>query len=405
MKSENPGNQPPGSGFEYVGSGIPEKEKKPEGTFQGVPYPRGNSTTNLFSILVFALCFLLALYLLPSIASQVSYSLTRGSEKAKVEAAKKILSKYQTVESQVPWVVKRTSPSVVGIQQIGPVQIQDDVVEDVVGIGSGVIVDADGYILTNYHVIAGTHKYVVLLSDGRRTEDVRLIGFDRKTDLAVLKIGLKDLTPMPWGDSDSLEVGEPVLAIGSPYGLSRTVTQGIISAKERYTQDFGTDPEHSAQEYLQTDAAVNPGNSGGPLVNMRGEMIGINTAIVGESYRGISFAIPSALARKVYEEIRKNGRVAYGMLGIQFSYNEGKRVSGAEIAKVYPNFPADKAGIKPGDIITHWNGMEVRDYKQLNHAILFTKPGTKIKVTVLRNGEKLDFEVTVAQRPVISKNP
>ena len=282
MKSENPGNQPPGSGFEYVGSGIPEKEKKPEGTFQGVPYPRGNSTTNLFSILVFALCFLLALYLLPSIASQVSYSLTRGSEKAKVEAAKKILSKYQTVESQVPWVVKRTSPSVVGIQQIGPVQIQDDVVEDVVGIGSGVIVDADGYILTNYHVIAGTHKYVVLLSDGRRTEDVRLIGFDRKTDLAVLKIGLKDLTPMPWGDSDSLEVGEPVLAIGSPYGLSRTVTQGIISAKERYTQDFGTDPEHSAQEYLQTDAAVNPGNSGGALVNMRGEMIGIFQAAMIE---------------------------------------------------------------------------------------------------------------------------
>ena len=410
-------------GYEYLGTiepmsavGTPTPETPtaktlmPDKVDTEKPVPQGkvSSHTSFLAILMFVLCFLLALYLVPTIAGQISYSLTRGSERAKAEVARELLTEFPDTGRLIPWVAKMASPSVVSVQAIGDVMKDDVPYKGVpIGQGSGFIVDEKGYIVTNYHVIAGSNIYRVSLSDGRQTENVRRVGYDPVTDMAVLKINLSDLTPISWGDSSSLEVGESVLAIGSPFSFANTVTYGIVSAKERYAQDYGASGRMQTQEYLQTDVAVNPGNSGGPLINMRGEVVGINTAIVGEAYLGICFAIPSDLAKRVYEEIREKGKVSYGLLGIEMSPqrvsepdDEGNRSLGVRIQGVQPGLPAEKAGMKPGDVITNWNGIEIRDYVQLNHSILFTPPGTTVKVTCLRDKKPIEFEVTVAQRPV-----
>ncbi|MDR1494214.1 MAG: trypsin-like peptidase domain-containing protein [Planctomycetaceae bacterium] len=359
---------------------------------------------NTFSILLIVFCFLLVLYLIPEVASQLVYQMTRGSERAKAETAAKLLKEFPAPETRIPWVVKKAGPSVVSIQPISRVITNNRKIFDAfTGLGSGIIVDKEGYIITNYHVVRAENRFQVTLSDGRSTQNVRFVGGDPGIDLAVLKIDIADLTPMEWGDSTALAVGEPVLAIGNPYGFSNTVTYGIISAKERYTRDFNDSNKREPQEYLQTDAAVNPGNSGGPLVNMQGEMVGINTAIFGETYLGICFSIPSALAKKVYEEIRKKGKLSFGLLGVQLgdsSLNTEGRAIGVVIDGVMPGYPAEKAGIQPGDVITNWNGTEIHEAIQLNHAILFTSPGAHVKVACLRDGKRIEFEVTVAKRPV-----
>jgi len=405
-----------GLGYEFLGTAEPANVPPADGS---PPLPAEQQTrqvpiivrTSTLSILLFVLCFLLALYLIPNIAAQISYSLTRGSERAKAEVATELLEQFPDQRQLIPWVVKKAGPSVVSIQVIGPVRQDTDhgttVTRNVpIGQGSGVIVDKDGYIVTNFHVIRDSRTYRISLTDGRETDNVRLVGIDPNTDLAVLKINLPELTPIAWGDSNSLEVGESVLAIGSPYSFANTVTCGIISAKERYAQDFDAPNNMIPQEYLQTDAAVNPGNSGGPLINMQGEVIGINTMILGETYRGICFAIPSTLAKRVYEELREKGRISYGILGIQMSPeritapgDEGNRPIGVKITEIMPGWPAEKAGMLSGDIITKWNDIDIHDYVQLNHTILFTPPGTKVKVTCLRNKTPVEFEVTVAQRP------
>lgn len=259
---------------------------------------------------VFALCFLLILSLLPIVGERWAYSKQRGIERAKYEAAKKFLDEHpeSSGEGRIPYVVKLVGPSVVGIKTnifsrgfFGDTQIS-------LGEGSGVIVDAAGLIITNYHVIAPEGRLVdgveIFLSDGRSVASpVSVVGFDRDVDVAVLKINAPNLVPIKWGDSDALEVGDPVLALGNPYGLTKTVTEGIVSAKERFiVNDKGV----VTQEFLQTDAAVNPGNSGGALVNDRGELVGINTAIYGSQYQGISFALPSRRVREVFVRIMHN---------------------------------------------------------------------------------------------------
>jgi len=403
-----------GLGYEYLGTSEPANIPLADGPS---PISAEQQTrqvpiivrTSMLSILLFVLCFLLALYLIPNIAEQISFSLTRGSERAKAEVAAELLKQFPDQRQLIPWVVKKAGPSVVSIQVIGNRQNtgERNVIRNVpVGQGSGVIVDKDGYIVTNFHVIRESRTYRVSLTDGRETDNVRLVGIDRNTDLAVLKINLGELTPIAWGDSNRLEVGESVLAIGSPYSFANTVTCGIISAKERYAQDFDAPNSMRPQEYLQTDAAVNPGNSGGPLINMQGKVIGINTMILGETNRGICFAIPSTLAKRVYEELREKGRISYGILGIQMSpermtdpNDEGNRPIGVKILEIMPGMPAEKAGMLSGDIITKWNDTDIHDYVQLNHTILFTPPGTKVKVICLRNKTPVEFEVTVAQRP------
>lgn len=256
--------------------------------------------------LILALCVLLALALLPSLAEHWAYSSTRGAERARMEAAEEFLTAHpDSLENlRVAYVAKLVSPSVVGVKTN---TIQTDFFGSSVaqGQGSGVIVDPSGMIVTNFHVICEQGRLVdgveIVLSDGRVVSDgIRLIGFDEKLDVAVLKINVDNLKAVEWGDSDRLEVGDSVLALGNPYGLAHTVTKGIVSAKERFVYD---ERGVVSQEFLQTDAAVNPGNSGGALVDEQGRLVGINTAIFGQQYQGISFALPVKRVRAVYDEI------------------------------------------------------------------------------------------------------
>lgn len=273
------------------------------------------------------------------------------------------------------------------------------------GIGSGVIVREDGYILTNNHVVEGADELVVKLSDGREFE-AETVGTDPETDLAVLKIEAKDLQAASLGDSDAIQVGDWVLAMGSPFELAQTVTAGIISAKNRVQGIVGGGG--GFEDFLQTDAAINPGNSGGPLVNLRGEVVGINTAILSRSggYNGIGFAIPSGLARPVMESIIESGSVRRGFLGAQLSeipdevaeeLNISGR-SGAYIREVLPGQPAAKGGLKGGDIVQSINGRPIRNWSQFRNLIASQGPGSVVKMEVLRDGKKADLEITLGER-------
>jgi serine protease Do len=210
---------------------------------------------------------------------------------------------------------------------------------------------------------------------------------------------------MPWGDSDQLEVGDSVLAIGSPYGLFHTVTSGIISAKERYN---ALEDGPTFQEFLQTDAAVNPGSSGGPLVDMEGRLVGINTAIYGEAYQGISFSIPSRVAKTVYEQIRETGEVTHGWLGVlsaplpeKMAREHGlEKTTGVLMVEVLPGSPAQKAGLRNYDIVMKWNDIPVHSPADLTHAALLSSPGSEVQLKVIRDGKPIDLEVVVGRRPV-----
>lgn len=275
------------------------------------------------------------------------------------------------------------------------------------GQGSGVIVDSDGHIVTNRHVVAESAKIDVVLSDGRHRA-ARVIGLDELTDIAVLKIDADGLMPAEWGDSDQVDVGALVWAVGSPFGLERSVTSGILSAKHRASV-AGT----PFQDLMQTDAAVNPGNSGGPLVDTLGRVIGINTAIVGPSYQGVSFAIPSRVAHRVYDDLRTRGEVSHGWLGVELApvFEDGAGggavpAKGARVRRLTPDppgavSPARAAGMEPGDIILAWDGKPVGSTGDLIAVVSQTPVGRSVPVRLLRMGQEVTLEVTVGQRPVI----
>ena len=268
------------------------------------------------TFLIFAFLFLTGLAVAPSLAERIALGINRGAEQAKLEAAREFLAENPGAvgRARIPYVAKLAAPSVVGVKTNRFERTFFGGVAQAEGQGSGVIVDADGFVITNFHVICENGRLVdgveLVLSDGRTVSNgITLIGFDEALDVAVLKIEEPNLTPIAWGDSDALEVGDAVIALGNPYGLAQTVTEGIVSAKERFIlNENGV----ATQEFLQTDAAINPGNSGGALVDERGELVGINTAIYGERYQGISFALPSARVREVYEEIARSYRANYG---------------------------------------------------------------------------------------------
>ena len=268
------------------------------------------------------------------------------------------------------------------------------------GLGSGVIVREDGYILTNNHVVKGASVLEIVLSDDRKLE-AKVIGTDERTDLAVLKIDAVGLVAAKLGNSGLMEVGDWVIAIGSPFGLTQTVTAGIVSATNR--NDQGITPYDS---FIQTDAAINPGNSGGPLLNLRGEVIGINTAIASRSggYNGICFAVPSSTAQRVLDELIAKGRVTRGVIGIRpatLTPQLAERLSlpaetrGALVESVNKNMPADKAGIKKGDVITAINGAPIVSDASMRRAVGETKPGTRVKILLLRDGKSTEVFVIV----------
>ncbi len=269
------------------------------------------------------------------------------------------------------------------------------------GLGSGMIMDPRGYILTNHHVVGGATQIEVVLSDGRRFPG-KLVGTDPKTDLAVIHISARDPLPhVVFGDSDKIEVGEWVVAIGHPRGLDQTVTQGIISAKHRRGI---TDP-NSYQDFLQTDAAINPGNSGGPLLNLKGEVIGVNAVIVSESggFEGIGFTIPSDIAQHVAKALIAHGKVERGWLGVSIKdltpdeakalHAEGEK--GALIAEVVKGGPAEKAGLRKKDLLILYNGKKILDASALRNEVANTAIGQEAKVTFLREGKRYEAVVKI----------
>jgi serine protease DegS len=314
--------------------------------------------------------------------------------------------------------VERASPAVVNIYTARLVteRIQPNAIEELFGdarpryrqrleqsLGSGVIVDSAAHVITNHHVIASADLIRAQLADGR-IANARIVGRDPDTDLAILQLDLKkDVPVMPLGDSDRLRVGDIVLAIGNPVGLSQTVTQGIVSATGRAQLGVAT-----YENFIQTDAPINLGNSGGALINANGELVGINTAVLAKNLgvEGIGFAIPVNLARGVMKEILTKGRVVRGWIGIvpaDIDQIEARRFNlpqaGVVVAKLYVGSPAAQVGLEPRDIILTVNGAKVTSAQDTLTRIAIAKPGDKVKVTGLRGTEKFSSEVEVTERP------
>jgi S1-C subfamily serine protease len=377
----------------------------------------GRNTNRLTLFLVALAVLLLLRFFVPYFAERIQYAITRGRERAEAEVAAEMLPELplRSLSKAYQLVAKRVGPSVVHINVRGVVEghTRDELdflfggrQPESQGQGSGVIVDEAGFIVTNNHVVAMATKIEVSLTDGR-VLDAQIVGTDALTDLAVLQVSASGLTAAQWSNSDELEVGELVWAVGSPFGLEQSITFGILSAKNRESQ-IGT----AWQNFLQTDAAVNPGNSGGPLVDALGRVVGINTAIFGESYQGIGFAIPSSIAQRVYQKIRAEGHVARGWLGVQpgdvtpqraeefgWPVDYGAYVHAVVGSRRNPS-PAQRAGLKPGDIIIQWNGQKVPDAGTLTRLVAGTELGTDVEAVLFREGREMTLMVHVEMRQV-----
>ncbi len=395
---------------------LPAKPVKPAGRTKR---EAGGGSNLVVARLIWLMSVLLILlvvkYIVPDIAEEYYYASTQGRLRAEYETSGEALAhqplRQLTLASQM--VARRAGPSVVHIQAVTSGRVNTDEASHLFGPhsresegqGSGVIVDTEGYILTNRHVIAGARSIQVTLGDDRQIP-AEVIGVDAPTDLAVLKIDAGNLIAVEWGDSEEVQVGALVWAVGSPFGLHQSVTSGILSAKNR-----GQKAGNIYQDFLQSDAAVNPGNSGGPLVDDRGRVIGINTAILGETYQGISFAIPSAVARDVYNRIRTDGHVARGWLGIKMDEIDedlAKQLSlpgveGALIVEVVEFqgivSPAKEAGLEVGDFVVQWNDIAVINPMVLSRAVAATEIGSAATIDIIRGGEKQRLQVVVGERP------
>lgn len=274
---------------------------------------------------------------------------------------------------------------------------------EVHSLGSGCLISAEGHIITNNHVVEGATEITVTLEDEREFP-AEILGADPATDLAVVKVDGQDLPWLRWGDSSGLAVGEWVVAIGSPFGLARTVTSGIVSATGR--TDIGI---IGYEDLIQTDAAINPGNSGGALVNLRGELVGINTAIASRTgtYAGVGFAVPSNMARSVARQLIEEGRVIRGWIGIiprELSPELARRyapaaTSGVFVEAIYRRHPAAMAGVQPGDVITHWAGEAVTSVGQLAKRVADAEIGSEVEVALIRGRERLTVTITICEQP------
>jgi S1-C subfamily serine protease len=382
---------------------------------------RSASSTYTPIVTVTRVLFLLALllilqYLVPYFLERYHYAITRGRQQAEYDIATVGLKEMplNSLSKAYQLVSQHVGPSVVhiNVRSVHEGELPNEFAQlygppgrELRGQGSGVIIDPQGYIVTNYHVVLGAREIQVSLSDGR-VVSARIVGVDTLTDLAVLKIDVDNLIAAEWGNSDDLRVGALVWAVGSPFGLQRTITFGILSAKHR----SGMAGE-VYQDFLQTDAAVNPGNSGGPLVDTQGRVVGINTAILGDSYQGVSFAIPSSVAKNVYQRLKTAGQVARGWLGVQLREVDEEDIlryglsdmKGAFVARVVDEpdvpCPARDAGIQVRDIVIDWNGTPIHKPAELIRLVAMTDAGTTATVVVLRGGRRISLEVLVAKRP------
>lgn len=281
------------------------------------------------------------------------------------------------------------------------------------GRGTGFVIDAEGHVVTNWHVVDGGDQFSVILADGNKI-DATLVGSDRLSDLAVVKVELSDPASLAWGDSSALQPGQPVLAIGSPLGaFSNTVTDGIVSAVGRDFPGSQSEPNAAYNNLIQHNAAINPGNSGGPLVNEAGEVVGINTLGIsqvpgsGQPVQGLFFAIPSNTAQEIVRQLIENGRVAYPFMGISVQAVTPQLASqydlpveyGAFVQRVTPNGPAAQAGIQQGDFIVAIDGQPINQENQFSELLFSYQPDEQVEVTINRNGQEQQVQVTLSARP------
>ena len=373
-------------------------------------------------LVITTLTLLLFVFGTPYLVQQIQYSLEYGKIKARYDAASVHLSSgtNESVSRRSELVSNKVAPSVVHIhtaafdmesrknQRILP----ESNLFPSRGQGSGIVVSEDGYILTNRHVIEDSSLVYVHLADKSR-HTAEIIGVDKETDLALIKIDQDELIPIQWAPRDAVQVGTMVWAMGSPFGLEQSITLGIVSATHR-TAKVGT----LYQDFLQTDAAVNPGNSGGPLVNEDGLLIGINTAIVGDAYQGISFAVPGYVARSISDQLEENGRVSRGWLGLSLANPtqemlaihdlttpEGRISLGAQVTAFAPSYsPGYAAGIEVNDIILEFNGNPITSTTQFIQAIGETPGGQKAKLRLRRlvdgKSQEKTVELTLGERPL-----
>lgn len=349
---------------------------------------------------------LLAAWLIgPRLVEEYNFAATRGKVRAEYESAVRLLEDQplEKVSKAFQLVAHKVRPSVVSINAIKAIN-GGSPGSQLTGFGSGVIMSSEGYIVTNAHVLEDASSCQVQLHD-RSRYTAKLIGIDLVSDLAVLKIDAHSLVPAKWGDSDEASVGSIVWAIGSPYRYEQTVTSGILSGKDR------PGDKSRKQNLLQTDAAVNPGNSGGPLVDANGDVIGINTSIYGESFQGISFAVPSSTAQFVYRQLIEKGKVVRGYLGVhprEVSHRLATNwalpdLDGALLKSVESNSPAFRAGIRRGDVIRSWNGKVIHRYNTLYQLAEMSEPNSEVDVVLIRNGQQMQTEVVVGELPPLNR--
>lgn len=372
------------------------------------PDPLTQSLTMLATI---AVMLLAARFVVPRIVEETRYAWHRGELRAEYEMGTDGLKNVSldALSEAYQMVTAAVGPSVVHIDIQRRVALEDPKMARLLsgGViptldqGSGIVVASDGYVLTNRHVIADGDDITVTLSDGRQVPAL-VVGTDALTDLALLKVNADRLIPITWGNSDRCKVGSPVWAVGSPFGLDRTVTFGILSGKHRMVR-----ASTQYQDFMQSDVAVNPGNSGGPLVDARGTLVGINTAIVGDTYRGVSFSIPSNLAKQVYEQLRESGRVERAWLGVKLDEvaydprsNGDPLVRGARVDYVTnSDSPAAVAGLQTGDLILSVDGLPVQDRAHLMRVIGDALAGSQVKLHIVRDSEPMEIDVTLGSRP------
>ena len=370
-----------------------------------------SSISTLF--LMASILFLAAWFIGPRLVEEYQYAAAKGKLRAEYENAVTILESHplKKVSMASQLVAHKVKPSVVSIRTRklddsgDAINKWNPMAREMQGFGSGVIMSASGYIVTNAHVIENSKEIFVELHD-RRTYSAIEVGRDVTSDIAVLKIEADGLIPAQWGDSEELEVGSIVWAVGSPYQYEQTVTSGIISAKDRIG-----DPKGLVKNLLQTDAAVNPGNSGGPLVDADGNVVGINTSIFGEKFLGISFAVPSATARFVYEQLIEQGSVTRGFLGViprEVTHRNADQMNlpdleGALLVRVERGSPADYAGLQQDDVVRSWGDKPIRSYNSLYRMAERSPPGSIVEVSLIRNGIAHLATITVGEKPAPSE--
>ena len=372
-------------------------------THQQFPSPPSRPSLHT-ALLALGLVLLVALIVWPSFMGRIQYARTRAELAAIRDAAGQ--AELASVGKLFTTLVRVVGPAVVQVEANRRIRTLADEINALRGVdsssatdetlASGVIVDPAGVIVTNYHVVAQADEIRVNLADGRETEAI-LVGSDAASDLAVLKIDEDNLVAATWGDSAALEVGEMVWAIGNPFGLDRTVTYGIVSGTGRRGV-----LDNPFQEFLQTDASVNPGNSGGPLVDVHGSIVGITTAIVGRDFRGIGFAIPSVTARQVCEEILAHGHVQRGYIGIALRGLPAslEAAAGAIVLKVEPGSPAALAGLREGDVVVGFDGQLVAEPAVLVLLLTRAPIGTVVRLDVIRDGKSFELPVRIGRRPI-----